>query len=56
MITADVEIKKTLTVDGDTTFKSNTDTKGTAMLKGINLNEHTHSGIQPGNSNTGGPL
>ena len=55
IISADVEIKKTLTVDGDTTFKSNTDTKGTAMLNGINLNNHTHSGIQSGNSNTGGP-
>lgn len=55
VITADVEIKKTLTVDGDTTFKSNTDTKGTAKLGNINLNEHTHSGIQPGNSKTGGP-
>lgn len=55
VITADVEIKKTLTVEGDTTFKSNTDTKGTAMLDGINLNTHTHSGIQPGIGNTGGP-
>jgi len=55
VITADVEIKKTLTVDGDTTFKSNTDTKGTAKLGNINLNKHTHSGIQPGNSKTGGP-
>ena len=55
VINADVEIKKTLTVDGDTTFKSNTDTKGTAKLGKINLNEHTHSGIQPGNSKTGGP-
>ena len=50
-----MEIKKTLTVDGDTTFKSNTDTKGTAMLDGINLNSHTHPGIQPGSGNTGGP-
>ena len=55
VINVDVEIKKTLTVDGDTTFKSNTDTKGTAKLGNINLNEHTHPGIQPGNSKTGGP-
>lgn len=55
VITADVELKKTLTVDGNTTFKADTNTKGTAMLGDINLNTHTHSGIQPGSSKTGGP-
>jgi phage-related baseplate assembly protein len=55
VITADVEIKKTLTVDGDCTFKSNTETKGTAKLDGINLNKHTHKGVKAGGDNTGGP-
>nr|DAP30077.1 MAG TPA: baseplate assembly protein V [Caudoviricetes sp.] len=55
VINADMEIKKTLTVDGDTTFKSNTETKGTAKLDGINLNKHTHKGVKAGGDNTGGP-
>ena len=55
VITADVELKKTLTVDGDCTFKSNTETKGTAKLDGINFNKHTHSGVKAGGDNTGGP-
>lgn len=55
VITADVELKKTLTVDGDTTFKTNTNTKGTAMLGGINLNDHTHGGVKAGGDMTGGP-
>lgn len=55
VITADVEIKKTLTVYGDTTFKSNTDTKGTAMLDGINLNTHTHGNVKAGGDMSGGP-
>lgn len=55
VITADVELKKTLTVDGDCTFKFNTETKGTAKLDGINLNKHTHKGVKAGGDNTGGP-
>lgn len=55
VITAPVELKKTLKVDGDCTFNSNTDTKGTAKLDSINLNKHTHSSVKAGEDNTGGP-
>jgi len=55
VITADVELKKTLTVAGDTTFKSDTNTKSTAMLDGINLNTHTHGNVKAGGDMSGGP-
>ena len=37
VITAPVELKKTLKVDGDCTFNSNTNTKGTTKLNSVNL-------------------
>lgn len=55
IITADVEIKKTLTVDGNCLFKADSTTKGIAKAGDINLNTHTHSGVKAGGDSTGGP-
>lgn len=61
IITSDVEILKTLKVKGNCIFESNTvtkgnsDTEGTGKVGNINLNTHTHSGVESGNKKTGGP-
>lgn len=55
VITADVEMKKTLKVTGDCIFEANTTTQGTAKLGNINLNSHTHSGVKAGGDSSGGP-
>lgn len=61
VITADVEMKKTLKVTGDCTFESNATINGNGTIEGtgkvgdIILNTHTHSGVESGNKKTGGP-
>jgi phage baseplate assembly protein gpV len=44
-----------VTVTGNITAQGNITAVGTLTGGGVNMNTHTHGGIQPGGGNTGGP-